>query len=701
MDAGASRLGIPPNLNLVETNSAVSSVCLGRNKCPTEFPAPACLAASFNRSVWHYKGTVISTELRAMSNLHNVRRSSPKAFVGQMGFGPNINIVRDPRFGRNSELPSEDPTLAGLYASYYVQGMQVGEDRRYLKMVSGLKHFTAYSVESGRSVRNYNISIFDLFDTYLAQYKLAFTRGNAMAMMCSYSAVNGVPMCAHDYLINKVVRQSWGRPDVLTVTDCGAVNNMVSFMRYVSTPAEGAAAALKGGVDIDLGDPHFSPENNGGTSALSNALSSNLVTEEELDQALSRVFNLRFRIGQFDPEVDQPYTNYGPAHVNMSRSWDLVLDSALQGLVLLKNDKNILPLATPEKKDKVLIVGPHCCSKRDLFEGYAGDQICEDGSVNCVESIGEAFERLHPGHVKTISGVDIGGNNTGEAERALAEARKTQVIILALGIGRTQEREGIDRTQITLPGRQQEFALEILKLNKPTILVLVSGGVVAIDKLVEPAPAIIQAFYPAYRTGEALYRSIYGYENRWGKLPVTMYRENYIQEVGMYDFDMSGGAGRTYRYYQNEPLFPFGFGLSYATFDFDCEPATPDPGAVVSVLCRLTNVGERSGDEVLILYHSVGDEIRNRVDHPVPRKQLVDFQRIQVDPTDFYTFSFEVPLVGLSLTNLNGDKLVYSGNHILSVENGLASSQLVYFQHETVVAEPSPHSTFSAGDTLS
>ena len=197
---------------------------------------------------------------------------------------------------------------------------------------------------------------------------------------------------------------------------------------------------------------------------------------------------------------------------------------------------------------------------------------------------------------------------------------------------------------------------------------------------------------PLIAQEEALFHAVFGYQNRWGKLPVTMYPKNYVNEVDMYDFDMNGGVGRTYRYYVDKPLFPFGFGLSYTEFQFSCESEPPSgENFVLNVVCMIQNVGSRAGDEVLILYHSVGEEIRHSVNHPVPSMQLVDFQRLRLFPTGAFTqVLFQVSYEGLALTNSIGDKVVYSGNHFFSVQNGLSASDVGYIQKTTFILDPAP-----------
>jgi len=662
MDAGVVRLGIPPYMHLVETNTAVASACYAPFKCATEFPGPTGLGASFNRSMWFAKGDAISSEMRAFNNLnwHRATGDAPKSLIGLTGFGPNINIVRDPRFGRNSELPSEDPFHSGTYATNYVQGCQQ-HNNSYLKMVSGLKHFDAYSVEDNRAGRSFNISMFDLWDTFLPQYRLGFVEGGAHATMCSYASINGVPSCANNYLLNEVVRGIWNRPDVVVGTDCGAVSNMIHANHYASSPEDAAAKSINSGTDMELGDTFFSPLSSGGQNSLQMAIDKGLTTADRVRTAVSRILTKRFLLGQFDPLALQPYTTLGLEMINSTEHQALNFDAALQSMVLLHND-GVLPLAPGRR---VAVVGPHSISQRDLIEDYAGDQRCFDGTDTCIPTIGEMLTRYNVGGTTTVAkGVDMNSGDASGIPAALAAARSSDVVVLCLGIGHNEEHEAMDRTNITLPGLQYSFAQQIIALGKPVVLVLVNGGAVAIDGI--STNGIIEAFYPSMRGAEALAHLVFGLANRWGKLPVTLYPAAYVSEVSMYSFDMSLAPGRTYRYYTGTPLFPFGFGLSYTTFATACKQTA------TTFACTVTNTGARDGDQVLLVYHRASDAIRHSVSHPVPLRGLVDFNRVAVGRGATEPVEFTVADSYTGLTNAAGEVVQYAGVHYIDISDGVS-----------------------------
>lgn len=269
-----------------------------------------------------------------------------------------------------------------------------------------------------------------------------------------------------------------------------------------------------------------------------------------------------------------------------------------------------------------------------------------------------------------MQGIGLDSTNASGIPAALAAGRAADAIVLCLGIGLAQEHESQDRVNITLPGLQESFAKQVFALGKPVVLVLVNGGVVAIDDLIAPSNAIVEAFYPSMRGGEALALLLLGRANRWGKLPVTMYPAAYTSEVSMYSFDMSAAPGRTYRYYTGPVLFPFGFGLSYTTFAQTCsQDSTKD------IVCSTRNTGAREGDQILMMYHRVGTDISHNVTHPVPLRRLVDFERVSVAAGATETVHFVLSDEDLTLTNEKGQEVLYPGTHYLDVGDGVSPPQ--------------------------
>jgi len=346
----------------------------------------------------------------------------------------------------------------------------------------------------------------------------------------------------------------------------------------------------------------------------------------------------------------------------------LLVEAAAAGFVLLKNDGGILPLKTGIN---LAIVGPQGIAQFGLLSDYFGDQVCYGGNYDCITTIGQAITDINTGGTTNVQkGVDVNSQDQSGIAAAVAAATAADYVILALGIDKTIEHEGIDRVTINLPGLQDMFAQKILAIGKPTILVFTNGGALAIDDLIAGPQAIVEAFNPSLPGARALAATLFGQENRWGKLPITIYPADYVNQQSMTNFDMSIAPGRTYRYYQGTPLFPFGYGLSMTTFTHVCAP-----GQSYSFTCLVSNTGALNGDEVLMVYHSAGADIRNKVNHPVPFKALVGFDRITVAAGSSGNLNFQFSENVFQLTNSTGGKVVYSGTHYLIFSRGNGADQ--------------------------
>eukprot|EP01062_Namystynia_karyoxenos_P064169 TRINITY_DN5706_c0_g1_i1.p1 TRINITY_DN5706_c0_g1~~TRINITY_DN5706_c0_g1_i1.p1 ORF type:complete len:758 (+),score=216.76 TRINITY_DN5706_c0_g1_i1:105-2378(+) len=663
--AGVARLGVPQWMWLVETNTGVKSACIGKHRCATTFSGPMGIGAAFNRTLWRAKGAVLGTELRAFSNAHWHRSgSAPHPALELMpvtGFGPNINIARDPRFGRSSELPGEDPYLSGHYASEMVQGLQEKDARGHLKTVAFLKHFTAYSTESKRGHDSYSISMHDFWDTYLPQYEIAMTEGGASGVMCSYDAENGRPSCANDWLLNKVLR-GWNKDAVVT-TDCTAVSDLRGPPVHAPSDEHAAAFALNNGTDIEMGSTVF-------TKHLESAVQKGLATEAAVTAAVRRAQLSLFRAGRFDPPEEIEWSTISSDVINSTAHRAVQLDAAHQAMVLLKND-GVLPLRAGAS---VAVVGPQGVTRSGLLSDYYGDDVCMTESCSgrscfdCIPTIAEGVAAANVGgSTSSAAGVDVASADKSGIADALALVQKADAVVLALGNDRTQEKEGHDRNDTALPGLQEYFARQVLALGKPTVLVLVNGGAIAIDNLVASPSAIVEAFNPNTVGSIALGQTLFGQSNRWGKLPVTMYPHDYIQQQPMTNYDMAKPPGRTYRYYTGTPLYPFGFGLSYTSFSLACKAGA---GSKYAHDCTVSNTGSVAGDEVVMVFHAAGSAIRKRAKHPVPLKALVDFGRISLAAGASGTLSFALDEKALRLVNENGDRVLYKGQHELIFSRG-------------------------------
>jgi len=684
-----ARVGLPRYKWLTEVNTLVNSPCLTPSRCPTTFVGPNGMAASFNRSSWTAKGDVVSTDMRVL-NAHGVGE------VGLTGYGPNINMLKDPRYGRNSELPGEDPHLSGEYGVAYTAGMQQRDPATgHYKMISYLKHYTAYSVEASRFTFTANVTLFDFWDSYLPQYEKALTEGEvpASGVMCSYFAANGVSSCGDSWLLNEVLRGTgdparggtgWNRTDAVVMSDCSAVGNMEKN-GFASGPVDASAKAMNGGLDLyggwndDLWTQGY----------LYDAVQQGATSNGTVRLAAFRTLIHKLRLGLFDP-VNSSATGaptkwiaLGRDATNLNSSWaqQVSYEAALQAPVLLKNDGAALPL---RRGAKLAVLGPMGVEQAGLLSDYADNAAIPGCGVACMQTIGGAIAAANgPGGAALTAvhgGVAVDSSDDSGVAAALAAARGADAVVLVLGITKVQEHEGIDRKDTLLPGLQSAFAKQVLALKKPTVLVLSSGGCLSVDDLVAGSAAIVEAYNPAVMGPRALAALLFGDENRWGKLVRTIYPADYSDKLKIQDMSFpaaENGVGRSYRYYNatTPPLFTFGHGLSYTSFGLRCDAPTPraataDAPAAFEATCTLSNTGARAGDEVLQVFHSAGAGIRSQADHPVPIRKLVDFERTTLAAAAHATVAFTIPHSRLALTTNTGERVVYNGTHTLTFTRG-------------------------------
>lgn len=459
------------------------------------------------------------------------------------------------------------------------------------------------------------------------------------------------------------------------MTDCGAVNNMLGPPANAPDAAHAAAWTINNGTDVEAGSTVW-------TQNMAQAVQQGLVTEDRVNESVRRTVLQHMAAGRFDPPESVSWTSISTDVLNSTEHQKMNYDIASQGIVLLKND-GVLPI---KAGSKVAVVGPQAMAQFGLTSDYIGDQQCYNGGQlgdndDCILTIAGSIARTNVGGATmTAPGVDINSNDTSKIAAAVALAKDADVVVLALGIDRSIEHEGQDRVNITLPGLQEPFAQQVLALGKPTVLVLTNGGALAIDTLMTGPNAIVEAFNPNTIGAAPLAHQLFGVINRWGKLPITIYPADIINQLDMADFNMSKPPGRTYRYYTGKALFAFGSGLSLTTFTHTCAQSGAEvpPGGDPSFTfdCTVANTGSMGGDEVLQVYHLAGADIRAKVDHPVPIKQLVDFERVTVPAGGTSErIQFVLSTDALRLTNNDGDRVVYSGTHTFLFSRGNGKDQ--------------------------
>ncbi|MBC7784823.1 MAG: glycoside hydrolase family 3 C-terminal domain-containing protein, partial [Burkholderiales bacterium] len=548
--------------------------------------------------------------------------NAPGEKKGLIYRAPVINIERNPYWGRNHEAWSEDPFLTGRMAVAYVKGLQ-GDDPRYLKLASTLKHYAVNNVERDREKLNSNVSERMLREYWLPHFRDAVVEGKAQSLMASYNAINGTPNNINKWLLTDVLKDEW-KHEGFVVSDLGGVRTMVEGhaakkMTYVDAVAQSLMAGC------DFSDKEF--EQN-----IPAAVKEGKLTEERLNAALTRVLRTRMRLGEFDPFESNPYSKISPDVIGSAAHRAIALKTAQQSIVLLHNRENFLPLDKTKLK-KIAVVGP--LADKVLLNNYNGTTGVTISPLQGIKN------RIGPGiEVTSAVGGMIGGKahsymkNWVEApidaavalQQAVEIAKNADVVIMFVGTDLTIEHEARDRTSLGLPGTQDEMVKAVFAANPKTVVVQLSAGPLTVPWLKENAPAMLQAWWPGEEGGHAIADVLFGDVNPAGRLPHTVYASE-AQVPPLDEYDVSKGF--TYMYLNGPPLYAFGHGLSYSKFDYgklalSTKQLTSD--AKLAITLDVTNTGQRAGDEVVQVYS------RQSVDGiKLPAKKLVAFQRVPLN----------------------------------------------------------------------
>jgi beta-glucosidase len=634
---------------------------VGRAGAATVFPQAIGLAAAWDVPLIEQIAAAISDEARAKHH-EALRRGDRSRYTGLTYWSPNVNIFRDPRWGRGQETYGEDPYLTARLGVAFVRGLQ-GDDPHYLKLVATPKHFAVHSgPEHERHAFDAQVSERDLRETYLPAFQACVQEGRAVSIMGAYSRTNGEPCCASPTLLDKILREDWGFGGADTggvdgregfvVSDCGAIRDIYTGHQVVATPAEAAALAVNAGCDLECGDTY---------RALGEAVQKGLVDEAALDRSLERLFTARFRLGMFDPPERVPYAQI-PFEVNDCPAHrELALQAARESIVLLKNN-GLLPLK--DNFRSIAVIGPNADQPLALLGNYQGTP---SFTVTPLEGI----RRRAPGNTRIESalGCELLGEATSGFAQAVDLAVHSDLAVLVLGLsqqleGEEGQTEGIaggrrsqgDRQTLDLPGVQEELLKAVAATGVPVVLVLLNGSPLALNWADEHIPAILEAWYPGQSGGIAIAEAIYGDFNPAGRLPVTFYRS--VEQLPPFrDYRMQG---RTYRFFHGEPLYPFGFGLSYTRFryrDLQILPQRPKWGEEIQVQVVVENSGQRAGDEVVQLYLLKIDRSEEE-----PAWQLNGFERIALGSGEAKKVSFTLQAAGTFK-----DRLVKPGSYRLAV----------------------------------
>ena len=566
----------------------------------TVFPQAIGLAATWDPDLLFKVATAISDEARARWNELGEGKLQTAQFSDLLTFwSPTINMARDPRWGRTPETYGEDPFLTGEMGTAFVKGLQ-GDDPRYLKVVSTPKHFAANNEEHNRFECDAIIPEKQLREYYLPGYEALIKRGKAASIMASYNAINGIPSCANPWLLTKVLRGDWGFEGYV-VSDCGGPSTLVEDHHYVAKRETAAALCLLSGLDLECGDSYF-------IEPLKKAYSLGMVSEADIDRAARRVLTARMRLGIFDSGENNPYTKLTPDVIGCEKHQALALEMARESIVLLKNANGTLPL----KKGKVrsiAVVGINAASCE--FGDYSGEPI------NTPVSILDGIKAV-AGKNFTVKHFPWESDTDGKESVKLAKG--CDAVIAVMGINKTIEREGKDRDFITLPEDQVKFLQQLYRVNKNVVLVLVAGSPLSILWEDKNIPAIVNAWYPGEKGGTAVAEVLFGKYNPAGRLPVTYY--NSIDDLPPFDdYDITK---RTYKWFDGDVLYPFGYGLSYTTFRYS-GLKVEDKGETLEVSFVLKNTGRFDGDEVAQVYVRLPE-----YEGTAPIKELRAFKRVHL-----------------------------------------------------------------------
>jgi beta-glucosidase len=597
----------------------------------TVFPQAIGMAATWDIPLMHRTAGIISTEFRAKyaATLHADGGSD--WYRGLTIWSPNINIFRDPRWGRGQETYGEDPYLTARMSVAFITGLQ-GDDPKYLKTIATSKHFAVHSgPESTRHEADIRVSAHDLEDTYLPAFRATVMEGKVRSLMCAYNAVDGQPACANPMLLEQHLRQDWGFKGYV-VSDCGAAADIYlppgAGHHYAPSREKAVADAFEAGMDVICGD--YRNNMNTEQDAIVKAVRDGLLPESVVDRALERLFTGRIELGMFDPPGKNPYTKIPAADNDTPAHRKGALRMAEESLVLLKNARNLLPLG--HAPARIAVIGPNADSLDALVGNYNGTP---SHPVTVLAGIRERFPRSQ---VTYIEGTDLIGPVTPaspdtSAQAAMAAARQADLIVFVAGLSPHLEGEemkvhaegfaGGDRTSLDLPAPQQMLLRRIQVLGKPVVLVLMNGSALGINWADRHIPAIVEAWYPGEEGGAAVAALLAGDFSPAGRLPVTFY-ESVDQLPSFDDYSMSN---RTYRYFKGEPLYPFGFGLSYTNFKYtnlQVSTSRVSPNEPVTISVDVTNRGARAGDEVVELYLT-----HERV-AGAPQRALAGFARIHL-----------------------------------------------------------------------
>ena len=647
------RLGIPPYDWWNECLHGVART----EYIVTVYPQAIAMAAGWDAEAMRLMDDYTAEEGRAVYNTASAK-GDYRIYRGLTYWTPNINIFRDPRWGRGQETYGEDPYLTATLGKHFVSGLQ-GDHPHYLKAAACAKHFAVHSgPESNRHTFNVAVTPYDLWDTYLPAFQTLVEDAKVAGVMCAYNAFEGQPCCGSDKLMIDILRNDWGFAGYVT-SDCGAINDFYNGHKTHPDAPAAAADAVIHGTDVDCGREAY--------KGLLKAVADNLITEAQIDVSLKRLFEIRFRLGMFDPADKVPFSQIDSLALRKESHTAHALKMAQQSIVLLKND-GVLPLKKESLK-KIALVGPNVNNPEVQLGNYNGIP------AKSITPLDGLKAKLPGVDIVYEEGCGYTGDGSGVDFKATADKTKdADVIIFIGGISPRLEGEemkvsypgffGGDRTSILLPKLQTDMMKALKATGKPVIFVMMTGSALSAPWEAANINAIVNAWYGGEYAGTALADVLLGDYNPSGRLPVTFY----ANDSDLPDFEDYAMAGRTYKYFKGKAWYPFGYGLSYTLFTYEwASRPQSEYKADDTILCsvNIRNTGEKEGDVVGQVY------IKYPQGGYLPLKELRAFERKTLDRGDAYRMEISIPVKQLAKWDAAAGKQVvpvgtysiYAGNH--------------------------------------
>ena len=634
---------------------------IARNGKATIFPQGIAVGATFDPTLANRVATAISTEARAKYEVSQSMGNRGR-YAGLTFWSPNINIFRDSRWGRGQETYGEDPYLMAKMGNAFVKGLQ-GNDPKYLKTTACAKHFAVHSgPEDLRHHFNAEPSKQDLYETYLPAFESLVKEGKVEGVMSAYNAVYGKAASGSEFLLKETLREDWNF-DGYVVSDCGAIGDIKKGHKMAKTREEAAAIALMTGVNLNCGSTY---------KFLNKALEQGLITEKLIDRRLEQLFKTRFRLGILDKDTsNNPYKNIGIEHIHSDEHIALAREVSQKSIVLLKNKNNILPLS---KNIRVpYVTGPFANSADVLMGNYYG---VSPNLVTVLEGIADAVSLGTSLNYR--SGALPFQKNLNPKNYAPVVVGQSDATICVVGISADMEGEEVDaiaspnkgdRVDLKLPENQVNYIKTMIekKKDKPLILVIASGSDVSLEGIEEGCDAILQMWYPGEQGGNAVADVLFGNVSPSGHLPITFPKN--VEQLP--PFDNYSMKGRTYKYMTKEPMFPFGFGLTYSKTELENlqlshSKLRKNENIEVSILVK--NTGDYDIDEVVQVYLS---PVHN--DENLPITSLKAFERVALKKGEKKTLTFNITPDQLKVIDSRGKKVWRKGSYTIAVGNASPS----------------------------